>query len=91
MGLKVKDIKSLTRGVKRSNKYYEERLDTTDEWILTRTGIENRYITEETPSEMAKELADQLEFDRDKVKALIVASFSSDVRIPRLLVSSTRD
>ena len=28
MGLKVKDIKSLTRGVKRSNKYYEERLDT---------------------------------------------------------------
>ena len=53
MGLKVKDIKSLTRGVKRSNKYYEERLDTTDEWILTRPGIENRYITDETPSEMA--------------------------------------
>ena len=84
MGLKVKDIKSLTRGVKRSNKYYEERLDTTDEWILTRTGIENRYITEETPSEMAKELADKLVFDRDKVKALIVASFSSDIRIPSI-------
>lgn len=84
MGLKVKDIKSLTRGVKRSNKYYEERLDTTDEWILTRTGIENRYITEETPSEMAKKLADQLVFDRDKVKVLIVASFSSDIRIPSI-------
>lgn len=79
MGLKVKDIKSLTRGVKRSNKYYEERLDTTDEWILTRTGIENRYITEETPSEMAKKLADQLVFDRDKVKVLIVADRKSVV------------
>ena len=84
MGLKVKDIKSLTKGVKRSNKYYEDRLDTTDEWIVTRTGIENRYITEETPSEMAKELAEQLVFDRDKVKALIVASFSSDIRIPSI-------
>ncbi len=31
MGLEVKDIKSLTREVKRSNKYYEERLKhTTD-------------------------------------------------------------
>lgn len=84
MGLKVKDIKSLTKGVKRSNKYYEERLDTTDEWIITRTGIENRYITEETSSEMAKELAEQLVFDRGKVKALIVASFSSDIRIPSI-------
>ena len=84
MGLKVKDIKSLTKGVKRSNKYYEERLDTTDEWILTRTGIENRYIAEETPSEMAKELAEQLVFDKDKVRMLLIASFSSDIRIPSI-------
>ena len=84
MGLKVKDIKSLTKGVKRSNKYYEDRLDTTDEWIVTRTGIENRYITEETPSEMAKELAEQLVFDKDKVRILLIASFSSDIRIPSI-------
>ena len=84
MGLKVKDIKSLTKGVKRSNKYYEDRLDTTDEWIVTRTGIENRYITEETPSEMAKELAEQLVFDKDKVRLLLIASFSSDIRIPSI-------
>ena len=84
MGLKVKDIKSLTKGVKRNNKYYEERLDTTDEWILTRTGIENRYIAEETPSEMAKELAEQLVFDKDKVRTLLIASFSSDIRIPSI-------
>ena len=84
MGLKIKDIKGLTKGVKRSNKYYEERLDTTDEWILTRTGIENRYIAEETPSEMAKELAEQLVFDRDKVRMLLIASFSSDIRIPSI-------
>ena len=84
MGLKIKDVKSLNTGEQVDNTYFEKILDTSDEWIRTRTGIKSRYFTEELPSEMAAELGNLLEFDRDQVKMIIVTSFSNDLIMPSI-------
>ncbi len=84
MGLKIKDVKSLNTGEQVDNTYFEKILDTSDEWIRTRTGIKSRYFTEELPSEMAAELGKLLEFDRDQVKMIIVTSFSNDLIMPSI-------
>ncbi len=84
MGLKIKDVKSLNTGKKVDNAYFETILDTSDEWIQTRTGIKSRYFTDELPSDMAVKLGKILEFHKDRVKMIIVTSFSNDLIMPSM-------
>ena len=84
MGLKVKDVKSLETGEQVFNTYFEQILETSDEWITTRTGIKSRYFTEQLPSDMAVKLGKHLGFDKDKVKMIIVTSFSNDLIMPSI-------
>ena len=84
MGLEVKDISSLNTGEQVYNSYFEQILDTTDEWIYSRTGIKSRYFTDELPSEMAVRLAKQLKCDKSKIKAVIVSSFTGELILPSI-------
>lgn len=84
MGLKIRDISSLNTGKQVYNSYFEQILDTSDEWIRSRTGIKSRFFTEELPSEMAVRLASQLDFDRNKIKMLVVSSFTNDLILPSI-------
>ena len=45
-----------------SNQDLEKMVDTTNEWIISRTGIENRHIVDdgEATSDMATQIAKQL-------------------------------
>ena len=50
MGIKILGSGYCVPAAKLNNKQIESIVDTTDEWIFTRTGISNRYIatTEDT-------------------------------------------
>lgn len=71
-----------------TNHYFEGFLDTTHEWIASRTGIvERRYtIDGETAATMGTEAA-KMAFSRssisvDQIDAIIVATISGDMRCP---------
>jgi 3-oxoacyl-[acyl-carrier-protein] synthase-3 len=69
-----------------TNAELEKTLDTTDEWIFTRTGIRQRHIasTKETSAFMATEAAKQV-LDRAKLKSvdmIIVATTTPDAFFP---------
>lgn len=84
MGLKVSDVSSLETGRQIFNSYFEQIIDTSDEWIESRTGIKSRYFTDELPSDMAVRLGKQLRFDRDRVKMILVSSFTNDLILPSI-------
>ena len=84
MGLKFLDIKKLDLENKVENEYFTKILDTSDEWIKTRTGISSRYFTNMSVAEMAVELANKLDFDRENIKLVLVASFTSERILPSL-------
>lgn len=70
-----------------SNKELEALVDTTDEWIRSRTGIENRYIAvEETTTSMAVEAAkramENAGIDAQELDLIIVGSVSGDLCFP---------
>src|SRR3989338_31057 len=71
-----------------TNKDLEKMVDTTDEWIVTRTGIHERHIAraDEATSDMAVEAAKQAPADA-KLKAedidlIIVATITPDMFFP---------
>ncbi|MCD1147711.1 ketoacyl-ACP synthase III [Peptoniphilus sp. KCTC 25270] len=82
MGLEFIEIKKLDLSKKISNRFFLDKIETTEEWIKTRTGIENRYYSESTPSEMAVELAKKIKIHKKKLKLILVASFTSDLILP---------
>lgn len=84
MGLKFLDIRKLSLKNKISNTYFLNKLETSEEWIKTRTGIENRYFSEKSAAEMAVELSEKLIIDKSKVKLIIVASFTSNKSVPSI-------
>lgn len=73
-----------------TNEQLEKMIDTTDEWIYTRTGIKNRHIVgnlnDEDTSHLAYKAAlNALEkggYDKDKIDLIIVATFTPDYRSP---------
>ena len=71
-----------------SNKYFEEYLDTTDEWIIERTGItERRYLEKDQPvSYAAIKAVDLLLEDRgispEEIDLIIVATVTADMNYP---------
>lgn len=70
------------------NAWFEDRVDTTDEWIRSRTGIERRHFAaeSETTSEMAANAARKAlamaGFKPDDIDAIIVATSTADLTFP---------
>ena len=69
------------------NKYFESYLDTTDEWIVTRTGIRERRILEEgATSDLAVEAArrtlEQRGIGPEEVDLIIIATVTPDMFFP---------
>jgi 3-oxoacyl-[acyl-carrier-protein] synthase III len=71
-----------------TNADFEKMLDTTDEWIRTRTGIRERHIVENgmasshMAAEAAKLLLKQTKTDPLDVELIIVASVTPDMMFP---------
>ncbi|MCO6382170.1 MAG: ketoacyl-ACP synthase III [Vannielia sp.] len=70
------------------NAWFEERLDTTNEWIVSRSGIERRHFAApgETTSQMAAEAAraalKQAGLEPADIDAIVVATSSPDFTFP---------
>ena len=72
-----------------TNKDLEKMVDTSDEWITSRTGIKERRIAEtETTSEMSYHAAikalEMAETDADDLDGIICASLSQDTIMPSM-------
>jgi len=72
-----------------TNADLEKIVDTTDEWITTRTGIKERRIAEnEDNSDMATKAAlsaiNKANYDRNKIDLIIVATFTPDFKSPNV-------
>jgi 3-oxoacyl-[acyl-carrier-protein] synthase III len=71
-----------------TNKYFEEYLDTTDEWIKERTGIsERRYLENDQPTSYAaikavKMLLKERNIPADEIDLIIVATVTADMNYP---------
>ena len=70
------------------NAYFENTLETTDEWIKARSGIERRHFAEEgqTTSELAAKAAQaalaMARMDAEDIDAIIVATSTADLTFP---------
>jgi 3-oxoacyl-[acyl-carrier-protein] synthase-3 len=73
-----------------TNQQLEKMIDTTDEWIYTRTGIKSRRIVDDLNCEDTSHLATQaalnamskVNYDKDKIDLIIVATFTPDYSSP---------
>lgn len=89
-----KDIHAVIKGVGMyvpekilDNKYFESIIDTTDEWIVTRTGIKERRILEHgATSDMAalaiKDLMQSISLNPEEIDLIIVATVTPDMLFP---------
>lgn len=79
-----KSIGAYTPSKKLTNKDFEKMVDTSDEWIKQRTGIEVRYIADESQStsdlayEAAKVAIDRSGLNLDEIDAIICATITPD-------------
>ena len=69
------------------NKYFESIVDTTDEWIVTRTGIKERRIlengaTSDLATGAAKDLMENHNIKADDIDCIIVATVTPDMLFP---------
>src|SRR5699024_2786460 len=70
------------------NSWFEDRLDTTDEWIQSRTGIKRRHFAAEgeTTSQLAIQAAraalDRAGMQPNDIDAIIVATSTPDFTFP---------
>lgn len=88
LGIKVKKTSSYLPEKAVDNFYFEEILDTSDEWISSRTGIRKRhFVKNEEMIDLVRESVKKLELSQeelDKVKYIIVATCTSFYAIPNL-------
>lgn len=85
--LVIKDVAKALPNKKVSNLDLTVFLDTTDEWITTRTGIKNRYIaTQETTAslclDVASQLISRLNASVSSIDFIIVATMTPDFATP---------
>ncbi|MFB4158415.1 beta-ketoacyl-ACP synthase III [Geomicrobium sp. JSM 1781026] len=79
---------SYTKGRQVSNKAFEKTLDTSDEWIRSRTGIEQRVFADDevNTSDMsyhaAKEALAHADMPADELDLIIVSSVTGDYKFP---------
>lgn len=69
------------------NAYFENIVDTTDEWITTRTGIKERRLlengaTSDLATGAAKELLEKYNVNPDELDCIIVATVTPDMFFP---------
>lgn len=70
-----------------TNNDLEKIVDTSDEWIVSRTGIKERRITNgQTTSDLAtlaaKKAIEKVGYDKEKIDMIIVATFTPDLKSP---------
>jgi len=71
-----------------TNAYFEKIVDTSDEWIRTRSGIRERHVVEGTTAtsdlalEASKRALDQAKVPVKKIEAIIVATATPDMYFP---------
>ncbi|NHZ86139.1 MAG: 3-oxoacyl-ACP synthase, partial [Planctomycetia bacterium] len=71
-----------------SNFDLEKMIDTTDEWIRTRTGIETRHLVSEgqasadMATEVAKILLERSNTNKDEIDLIIIATVTPDTLLP---------
>jgi len=69
------------------NKYFESIVDTSDEWIVSRTGIKERRIlengaTSDLATGAAKDLMEKHKIKADEIDCIIVATVTPDMLFP---------
>lgn len=88
MGLEIKKTSSYLPKKIMKNSDFEKFLDTSDEWISSRTGIKQRHFAEdETTSDMIAKVCEGFNItdeERTKIKAIIVSSLTPDSIMPNL-------
>lgn len=88
MGIKIIKTSSYLPKKIVDNFYFEKILDTSDEWISSRTGIRQRHFAEnEEMIDLIKESIIKLNLSQDeidKVKTIVVATCTSFYAIPNL-------
>lgn len=87
MGLIIKKASQAILNHQTNNDFFENRLDTTAEWIKKRTGIERRYFTERGLSDFATEASLRLQLtasEKDKIKMVVVSTIGGDYIIPSI-------
>ncbi|MEA2076705.1 MAG: beta-ketoacyl-ACP synthase III [Candidatus Marinimicrobia bacterium] len=72
-----------------SNKDLEKIVDTTDDWITSRTGIKERRIvngknTSDLAALAAMNAIEKVNYDKDKIDLIIVATFTPELRSPSM-------
>ena len=73
---------------KLTNKYFEQRLETSDEWIVSRTGIKERHILDKEKGvsfmavKAAENLLEQRGITADELDLLIIATTTPDMMFP---------
>lgn len=84
MGIIIKNTGSYLPPKTLDNHYFEERLETSDEWITKRTGIKKRHFSTESVSQMAIKSIEPIMVDADtsKIKLIVCATFSDEEIIP---------
>ncbi|NMA93218.1 MAG: beta-ketoacyl-ACP synthase 3 [Clostridiales bacterium] len=86
MGIKILKTSSYVPGEPIDNSYYVSYLDTSDEWIRQRTGIETRYISKDEGTEtMSVKAAEKLELtdeEKARIKVVLVATTTSTSTVP---------
>lgn len=70
-----------------TNDQLSRQVDTSDEWISSRTGIRNRHVAEEETgagmaSEAAKRALENAEVSADEIELIIVATCTADMQLP---------
>lgn len=70
-----------------TNEDFVSKIDTTDEWIVSRTGIEcRRYVENQTTADLgvlaAQKTIEKGNIPKEKIKAVIVATFTPDYLTP---------
>ncbi len=86
-GLRILGCGHSTSGHKVTNADLSKVVDTTDEWIRTRTGIQSRFVsTEKNTSELALEASkmafDQADISKESISLVIVATATADQITP---------
>ena len=70
------------------NSFFEQTLDTTDEWIRTRTGIERRHFaaedeyTSDLALAVARDALDRAGMTADDIDAIVLATSTPDLTFP---------
>lgn len=87
MGIKIAGVGKAVPSKVLTNEALSQMVDTSDEWIKSRTGIERRHVavhetTTQLASEAASEAVEDASLMADQIELIIVATVSPDATMP---------